>query len=138
MKYLKIAITCLISSLLLISCNKPDKKEVKEIIDTASHSLGRELDTLINTTLYNDSVYNNAPIEKIDLTTLANENFRDNLNDIFKEYSDIKNDLADDDSLDIIKQALDLRQALLKAQTENASEKSQTKWYWVLSRNNYR
>ena len=105
--------------ILLISCNKEDKKEVKEIIDTASHRLGRDLDTLINTKLQNDSIYDSAPVEKIDPSVLSNEHFRDNLNNIFNEYSDIKDELADDDSLDITKQALDLKQAVLLAQTES-------------------
>src|SRR4030095_13127728 len=64
----------------------------------------------------------------------SNEHFRDNLNNIFNEYSDIKDELADDDSLDITKQALDLKQAVLLFQTESASERSGHKWrIWVSS-----
>jgi hypothetical protein len=133
MKYIKIII--IIPMLVVItSCTKDDRKVVKEGIDTASQKLGRELDTLVNTTVYGDSLYKNAPRENIDTSAISRKPFRDNLNDIFDEYADIKDELADDDSAAVTKQADEFQQALMKAQTEAASEKLTSTWkLWVSS-----
>lgn len=121
-------------SVLFTSCSKEDRKTVKEGIDTASQKLGRELDTIVNTTVYADSVYQNAPKEAIDTSKLSRKDFRESLNDIFDEYADIKDELADDDSTAVTKQADELQQALMKAQTEAASEKTTSMWkLWVSS-----
>lgn len=123
-----------ISSFLITSCSKQDQKVIKEGIDTASHKLGRELDTVVNNTVYGDSLYKNAPKEGIDESKLAGKTFRDKLNDIFDEYADIKDELADDDSAAVMKQADEFQQALMKAQTEAASEKVTSTWkLWVSS-----
>jgi hypothetical protein len=124
----------LITILSVVSCNKKDSEEIKETIDTASHTLGRELDTLINTTLQNDSVYKSAPHEKINPTLLGRETFRSSLNDLFDVYTDILDRLAVDDSAAVTKQAQEFSRALMKSQAESASEKFGNKWrLWVSS-----
>lgn len=118
----------------LSACKKDTRQDVKEKIDSASHTLGRELDTLINSTLYNDSLYDSAPLEKINTISLAGKDFRKKLNDIFDEYSDIKDELADDDTSEVIKQADEFSKTLMKVQSEGASESPGTKWkLWVSS-----
>lgn len=132
MKYSNI-ITILLM-VIFFACSKNDRQEVKEKMDTASHKLGRELDTLINTTIYSDSLYRKAPVEVIDTTSIPRKNFRDNLTDIFDEYMDIRDELVSDDSTDVVKQAEEFQQAMKKAQTESASEKLGSSWrLWVSS-----
>jgi hypothetical protein len=107
---------------------------VKEKIDTASHKLGRDVDTVVNKLVDSDSLYYRAPIETVGDANLPGETFRSRLNDIFDEYTDIKEELADNDSADAVKQADDFLQVLRKAQTEGASEKLGSKWrLWVSS-----
>lgn len=88
----------LFSIVLFSSCSKEDRQEVKQTIDSASQKLGHELDTIINTRLSNDSVFNNAPVETGSGSTLKSKEFRSALNDIFDKYEDIKDELADDDT----------------------------------------
>ena len=136
MKYLKLVALSVLFVLLLflISCTKSDRKEVKETIDTASQKLGRDVDTLVDAMLNNDSLYKNAPLEKVDVSKLPRETFRDKLNDIFDNYSDIKDELADDDSMNVIKQADDFSKTLMRTQTESASEQLGSKWrLWIAS-----
>lgn len=96
-----------------ISCTKEDRKEVKQTIDSASQKLGHELDTIINTRLNNDSLFNNAPVESINGSTLKSKEFRSALNDIFDKYEDIKDELSDDDTAGVRKNADDLKKVLM-------------------------
>ena len=88
----------LFSAVLFSSCSREDRQEVKQTIDSASQKLGHELDTIINTRLSNDSLFNNAPVEPGGGSTLRSKEFRSALNDIFDIYEDIKDELADDDT----------------------------------------
>jgi hypothetical protein len=133
MKFSKIIILLFVS-LFIISCSKTDRQEVKEKMDTASQKLGRELDTLVNTMTYGDSLYKNAPITEPDTSKLSRKTFRADLNDIFDEYSDIKDELADDDTAGVLKQAGEFKDALAKVQKEAASEKLSGSWkLWISS-----
>lgn len=98
--------------LFLVSCTKEDRKEVKQTIDSASQKLGHELDTIINTKLDNDSLFNNAPVESTGGSTLKSREFRSALNDIFDKYEDIKEELSDDDSAGTIKSAEEFNNVL--------------------------
>lgn len=132
MKFLTIASALLL--IIFLSCKKEIQQDFKEKIDSASRTLGRDLDTLMNAALYNDSLYDNAPVEKIDTISLASKTFRKKLNGIFDEYSDIKDELVDDDTSGVIKQAEEFSRTLTKVQSEGASESPGTKWkLWVSS-----
>ena len=102
----------LFSIIFLSSCTKEDRKEVKQTIDSASQKLGHELDTIINTKLTNDSLFNNAPVESTGGSTLKSKEFRSALNDIFDKYEDIKDELSDDDTSAARKNAEDLKEVL--------------------------
>ena len=105
--------TGLIAILFLSSCTKDDRKEVKQTIDSASQKLGHELDTIINTKLNNDSIFNSAPVESFNGSTLKSKEFRSALNDIFDKYEEIKDELADDDTADVRKNAEDMKKVLM-------------------------
>jgi len=101
------------SLLIFAACTKEDRKEVKQTIDSASQKLGHELDTVINTKLTNDSLFNNAPVESVNGANLKSKEFRSALNDIFDKYEDIKDDLSGDDTADVRKNADDLKKVLM-------------------------
>lgn len=105
-------LTFVLIMLSFISCTKEDRKEVKQTIDSASQKLGHELDTIINTRLKNDSLFNNAPVESVNGSTLKSKEFRSALNDIFDKYEDIKDELSDDDTGAVRKNADDLKKVL--------------------------
>ena len=106
-------LTFVLIILSIISCTKEDRKEVKQTIDSASQNLGHELDTIINTRLNNDSLFNNAPVESVNGSTLKSKEFRSALNDIFEKYEDIKDELSDDDTAGVRKNADDLKKVLM-------------------------
>jgi hypothetical protein len=121
-------------SLFIISCSKTDRQEVKQQMDTASQKLGRELDTLVNTTVYGDSLYKNAPVTQADTTKLMRKSFRSDLNDVFEEYSDIKDELADDDTAGVVNQTQELKDALADIQKESVTGNMAGSWNgWVSS-----
>lgn len=112
----------------LSSCTKDDRQEVKENIDSASNTLNKELDTLVNTIVKKDSVFENAVTERIGAAGIASEDLRKKLNDIFDSYEDIKDELADDDTSGVQKAALELQQAIIRAQRSAAADKPDSKW----------
>jgi hypothetical protein len=132
MKYLIIlsVFTCYV---FLSSCSKEDRQEVKKNIDSASNTLNKELDTLVNTIVNKDSVFENAVTEKIGAGGIASEDLRKKLNDIFDSYEDIKDELADDDTSGVQKAALELQQAIIRAQRSAAADKPDSKWKLWLS-----
>jgi hypothetical protein len=117
---------------ILSSCTKDDRQEVKQNIDSASNTLNKELDTLVNTILNKDSIFENTATEKIGAAGIAGEDLRKKLNDVFDRYEDIKDELAVDDTASVQKTALELQQALIRAQT-TAAEKTDSKWKLWLS-----
>lgn len=118
--------------LVLSSCNKDDRQEVKQNIDSASNTLNKELDTLVNTILNKDSIFENTATEKIGAAGIAGEELRKKLNDVFDRYEDIKEKLADDDTAAVQKKALELQQTLIRAQI-TAADKTNSKWKLWLS-----
>ena len=123
----------LFSLLIFTSCTKEDRKEVKQTIDSASQKLGHELDTIINTKLTNDSVFNNAPVESTGGSTLKSKEFRSALNDIFDKYDDIRDDLADDDTSGARKKAQEFGQVLKNTVTYAPAAEMDKDWKLWLS-----
>lgn len=121
-------ISGLISIFIFVSCTKEDRKEVKQTIDSASQKLGHELDTVINTKLNNDSLFNNAPVETINGAALKSKEFRSALNDIFDKYEDIKDDLADDDTSGARESADELSKILKNTQTYAPAAEMDRNW----------
>ncbi|MBE2218859.1 MAG: DUF3347 domain-containing protein [Ignavibacteria bacterium] len=111
-----------------ISCSKQDRREVKQTIDSASTTLGRDVDTLINTDLNKDSVFNSTAFEPNDPTKLKVKVFRSVLNDIFDNYIDIKDELENDDTADVVKQSEEMKKILMSAATSAAQYEKSTEW----------
>lgn len=133
MYMLKPALICILC-FLIVSCSERTQQEVKRNIDTASQKLGRDVDTLINTKLSTDSLYDNAPETKIDTSSLSSQTFRKKMNSIFDQYTDIKDALSDDDSSDVTKQSDEFSKELMEIQTESASETPGRNWrLWISS-----
>ncbi len=110
------------------SCSKEDRREVKQTIDSASTTLGRDVDTLINSTLSKDSVFDKTAFEPLDPSNLKVKEFRTVLNDIFDNYTDIKDELEDDDTGDVVKQAEEMRKILMSAGTSVARYEKSIEW----------
>lgn len=112
----------------LSSCTKEDRQEVKKDIDSASFTLNKELDTLVNTIVNSDSIFENTTTEKIGAAGIAGEDLRKKLNDIFDSYEDIKDELADNDTSGVQKVAAELQQAIIRAQRSAAADEPDSKW----------
>lgn len=110
------------------SCSKEDRREVKQTIDSASTTLGRDVDTLINTTLSKDSVFDKTAFEPLDPGKLKVKEFRSVLNDIFDNYVDIKEELEEDDTADVVKLSEEMKKILMSAATSAAQYEKSTEW----------
>jgi uncharacterized protein DUF3347 len=122
----------IIAFLFIISCTKKDQEDINKKIDTASHKLNRDVDTLVNKLSPNDSLYKNVNITKVDLSQLPGKEFRKQLNEIFDKYSDIKNALSSDDSAGAVKETSGFIQAIRNAQAMESAELTGTKWkLWI-------
>ena len=116
------------------SCTKEDRKEVKQTIDSASQKLGHELDTIINTRLNNDSLFNSAPVESVNGSTLKSKEFRSALNDIFDKYEDIKDELSDDDTAAARNNSEDMKKVLMTTGSYAPAAEMDRNWkLWVSS-----
>lgn len=134
MKSTIIFLVILLSFTFFQSCSKKTEEDVKKNIDTASHKLGRELDTVVNKITNKDTLFDNAKVTKVDVSKLPKGDFRKRLNDIFGEYNDISGELAEDDPGEVNKQASQLKKALSNAQSDTAAGKIGPKWKtWVSS-----
>lgn len=120
------------AAVILTSCTKEQRQDIKEKIDTASQKLGHDADTLINNKMKNDSIFTSAPADSVGAGGLPSDDFRSRLNDIFDDYEDIKDQLSKDDSTKVNEYAEDMNQALLNVDVNAAAEKLGSKWkLWV-------
>ena len=111
-----------------ISCSKEDRREVKQTIDSASTTLGRDVDTLLNSTLSRDSLFEKTAFEPLDPGKLKAKELRSIMNDIFDNYVDIKEELEEDDSADVVKQAEEMKKILMSTATSAAQYEKSTEW----------
>ncbi len=128
MKNKFILMTLLAAGIILSSCSKEDRREIKQTIDSASTTLGRDVDTLINTTLSKDSIFSETAFEPLDPGKLKAKEFRTVLNDIFDNYADIKEELEEDDTADVVKQSEEMKKILKSAETSAAQYEKSIEW----------
>ncbi|HJY63619.1 MAG TPA: DUF3347 domain-containing protein [Ignavibacteria bacterium] len=129
------------AALMFISCTKKNVEDVNKKIDTSSKILGRDVDTVVqklDTAIKKiagaDSVFNKVEILDVDESKLSSTKTRKKLNSVLEQYLDIKEDLQDNDSISVNKQARELRESLLDVQAEAGAESKQNKWnLWVSS-----
>ena len=138
--YLKILVL-IAACVALISCSKRTIDDLGKKVDTTSKTLGRDVDTVvskIDTAIQKitkgDTVFNNVKVVDVDESKLSDKDFRKNLNDVFDQSTDIKDELVDDDSSGVNKQAKELKDALGKVRQGAESQTNEGKWSdWVKS-----
>jgi hypothetical protein len=69
-----------------------------------------------------DALFESVQVKRVDISTLTKEDLRKKLNDVYDQYSEIRDELSDDDQAGVKKQALKLRKTLLDTKTEAAAE----------------
>jgi hypothetical protein len=130
MKTLKILLIITIIS--ACSCSKKTQEEINKQIDTASHKLNRDVDTLVNKLTPNDSLFKNVNITKVDVSRLPGKEFRKKINEIFDNYAEIKDALSNDDSLKVKKETAGITQSIRSAQAMESAELTGNKWkLWI-------
>jgi hypothetical protein len=134
------AILILVSSfILIVSCSKRSMEDVTKKIDSTSKTLGRDVDTVVSKldtavkkVSGSDSLFDKVQVKDIDETKLNDKDFRKKLNDVFDEYVDIKEELEDNDTAGVNKEAKELKAALLRVQEGSASQPKEGKWkVWI-------
>jgi hypothetical protein len=128
MKNKFVFITLFILLTAFYSCTKQDRQEVKQTIDSASTTLGHDVDTILNKTLKGDSLFDKIKPEAADTSTLRNRDIRSSLNDIFDNYIDIKEELQDDDTADVLKQTGDIKKVLAGTVDGAGKNEKSTEW----------
>jgi|SRR3990172_9875627 len=68
-----------------------------------------------------DSLFKSASVTKIDVSKMTREELRKKINDVYEQYSKIRDELSDDDPEDIKRHTLKLRKTLLDIQTETVA-----------------
>ncbi|MBL8017554.1 MAG: DUF3347 domain-containing protein [Ignavibacteria bacterium] len=128
MKNKLVLVLLLAAASVFVSCTKEDRREVKQTIDSASTTLGRDVDTIINSTLSNDSVFEKTAFEPLDPGKLKVKEFRSIMNDIFDNYIDIKEELEEDDTADVRKQSEEMKKILMSTATSAVQYEKSTEW----------
>jgi len=102
-----------------LSCSDSDKEKVKNDLDTVRNSVKKDLDTLKNKLLPGDTLFNSVNVKEVMIDENVSKNLHDNLEDVFEYYINIKYDLADNDSVDSKKHAMEMLEVVTKAANES-------------------
>lgn len=118
MKKLNLKILVFVILLAVISCNDKTAQDVKQKIDTGTKKIAEKVDTLVSSISKKDSLFDNIKVVTVDTSRLLPETLRSKINEIFSHYIDIKNELANNDSADVIKHAKELIESAVSAQDD--------------------
>jgi len=121
MIYKKIFATFLLFFIAL-SCTDKDKENVKKDVDTVKTSLQKDLDTLKNTLLPGDTLFKSVIVKEVIIPENVSKDLHDNLEDVFEHYIEIKEELADNDSIDSKKHAMEMLGVVTKAANKSGEE----------------
>ncbi len=112
--------------ILTLSCTREDKQSVKRDIDTVKNKVTEKVKEI----LPGDTLFNNVVVTEVSVSKNVSKNLHDNLSDVFDHYLAIKNNLADNDSVDTRKHAYEMLDVVMKA-SEDAESKIDKKWTLV-------
>jgi Cu(I)/Ag(I) efflux system membrane fusion protein len=127
----------LISSIFLFSCGETKKtaEDLGNKLDTLTKKIGKEIDTLTkNVTQGADSLFDKVKVTEADTAGIADEDFRGSLNGVFKDYLDIKDALADNDTSEAALQANQLKKTLEKVKGDSLEGKHKSGWSGTMSK----
>lgn len=111
-----------------ISCNKQQQTNLEKEVDTATTKVRKELDTLITSIKSGDTIFNNVKITQVDTAKLSSPELRESINKIFSYYIDIKNELADNDSVDSRSKAKEMMSVVLASIEKIGPKNIDKKW----------
>lgn len=127
MKKLKFLLMMLIAAG-FISCSKEQQTNLKKEVDTATTKVTKELDTLVSSITASDTIFNNVKVTVVDTSKLSSQNLRSTINNVFGYYIDIKDELADNDSVDSRTKAKEMMSVVLKSIEEIGPKNIDKNW----------
>ena len=110
---------------LLNSCTDNNQKEISEKRDTINKD--SKNDMLTKNPEKDDTIFNNVVLEKVIVSGNFSENLHDNLAEVFDHYISIKNELAENDSVDSRQHAYAILDIVMEA-SENPENRVDKKW----------
>jgi hypothetical protein len=132
MKSVKILFVPLIFAgmVLFSSCKEETRQDIGEKLDTAVQKIGEGVDTLAQklSDIGVDSIFKDVKVTEVDTSGLAAESFRSKLNEVFNDYEDLKEALAENDTSDAVMQSNQLKKSLENVMDEDLSENQKTSW----------
>lgn len=139
MKLVKLVyLQVLIISISFFSCGEKTKQTAEDIgnkLDTLTNKIGKEIDTLTkNVTQGSDSLFDKVKVVEADTAGIADEDFRGSLNGVFKDYLDIKDALADNDTSAAALQANQLKKTLASVKGDSLKGKLKSGWSGTMSK----
>jgi hypothetical protein len=111
-----------------ISCSKQQQTNLEKEVDTATTKVKKELDTLVSSITNGDTIFNNVKITQVDTAKLSSPELRKSINNIFSHYIDIKDELADNDSIDSRSKAKEMMSVVLTSIEEVGPKNIDKKW----------
>ncbi|MEO7356399.1 MAG: DUF3347 domain-containing protein [Ignavibacteria bacterium] len=105
-----------------LSCSDKEKNGVKSNLDTVRNSVKKDIDTLTNRLVPNDTLFSSVTVKEVVVDGNYSENFQENLEDIFENYVEIKDELADNDSVDSKKHAVEMLEEVTKSFDKSAKD----------------
>jgi hypothetical protein len=125
-----IVIPLILFSLFIYSCDKETRDDLSDKLDTAVQKIGEQVDTLANkiSEIGTDTLFRDIKVTEVDTAGLAPDNFRSKLNEVFKDYEDVKDALAKNDTSDAIMQSNQLKKSLENVMDEDLMANQKTGW----------
>lgn len=111
-------LSIVIVSLFLTSCSEKQQQTVKKELDTAGKNISKTIDTVSKKLSPADTIFESVQVKEVKVKSPLSAELNSSLEDVFDHYVDIKEELADNDSVDSRKHALALLETINKASQE--------------------
>lgn len=115
---IKILLTVVMVCLFLTSCSEKQQQTVKKEMDTAAKDISKTIDTVSKKLSPGDSIFESVQVKEVTVKSPLPGDLNSKLEDVFEHYVEIKEELADNDSVDSKKHALALLETINKAAQE--------------------
>ena len=118
-------LTLIAAFFLLTSCSDNNRNDLAEKRDTINKD--SKNDMLTKKPEKDDTLFNNVVLEKVIVSGNFSENLHENLAEVFDHYISIKNELAENDSVDSRQHAYAILDVVMEA-SENPENRVDKKW----------
>jgi len=119
-----------IMTLTLSSCSEKDTNTSAKKIDTLKDNSTKAKDTVILELSPGDSIFDNSDVKFINLKNKNAENLNDKMEDFLDIYIDIKDDLADNDSVSVKENAIKALDLIVKYSNDSSVSVNKQ---WILT-----